>query len=156
MACVRDAEPAAGAELPRLITQLVAQLHEQVEHDRHRLLVCTEGEDLRSDVGVQADQLEVGLSKGLLDGLASSSGLDREAELRVELTGGDVIVGVRLDARRDAQHDRRSLAIGHDPREHIELLEAVDDDGRAGAVGGVEVVPALVIAEEVEAVGWES
>ena len=81
MACVRDAEPAAGAELARLITQLVAQLHEQVEHDRHRLLVCTEGEDLRSDVGVQADQLEVGLSQGLLDRFASSSGLDREAEL---------------------------------------------------------------------------
>ena len=67
-----------------------------------------------------------------------------------------MVVSVRLDARGDAQHDRRPPAIRHDPPEHIELLEAVDDDGRAGAVGGVEVVPALVIAEEVEAVGWES
>ncbi len=102
---------------------------------------------------MQAHQVQVGVSQGLLDGFARRSGLDRETELRVELTGGDVIVGVGLYAGGDAQHDGRPGASRYDAVEQTELVKAVDDDRRAGAIGGVDVLPAFVVAEEMNPVG---
>ena len=56
-------------------------------------------EDLRADVGVQADELELRVAQHLRDGGLGGTGRQREAELLVLLPGRDVLVGVRLDAR---------------------------------------------------------
>src|SRR3979409_871049 len=82
---VRNAKPAARAQLARLEAQLVAELKEQVEHDAHRVLVSAEPEDLRADVRVQTDQLEAGMLQRLLDRASGRAGLDGESEFRVKL-----------------------------------------------------------------------
>src|SRR4029077_13544968 len=124
-------------------------------HDLHRLLVSREREDLRSDVRMQSDELESRVLERLLYRLASAAGLDREAELRVELPGGYVVVRVGLDARRYAQHDRSFGAGGHDLIQEVELLEAVDHDRGARAVRGPQVAEALVVAQEMNSFGGE-
>ena len=96
---VGDPEPAARAKLPRLEPQLVAKLDQEVEHDRHRILVCAQSEDLGADVRVESDQLEARVPEGKFDRLARCPRFDREAKLGVQLARGDVIVSVRLDAR---------------------------------------------------------
>ncbi len=96
---VGDAQPASRAQLPRFEREVGPELHEEVEHHAHRVLVRAETEDLRSDVGMKADQIEARVLQRFLDCPACGSGLDREAELRIQLTGRDVIVRVRLDPR---------------------------------------------------------
>ena len=63
-------------------------------------------EDVRPDVAVQAAQLERRLGEHRGDGLGRGAAVQAEAELAVLLAGGDVLVGVGLDARRDPQVDR--------------------------------------------------
>ena len=55
---------------------------------------------------------------------------DAEAELRVVLAGPHELVGVGLDARRDAQEHRRDAArpVGHQRLDAVELVERVDHD----------------------------
>ena len=64
---VRDAQPAARAQLARLEAKPVAQVDQQAEHDLHCLLVRAEREDLRPDVRVEADQLESRMLQSGLD-----------------------------------------------------------------------------------------
>ena len=95
---VRDAKPATRAELAGLKAQVVAELDEKVEHDLHRALVSPQREDLRPDMRMEADQVQPRMFQRLLDRLASGTGLDREAELRVQLASGDVVMRIGLDA----------------------------------------------------------
>ncbi|OLE71971.1 MAG: hypothetical protein AUG05_07180 [Actinobacteria bacterium 13_1_20CM_2_66_18] len=131
VARVRDAQASARTELARFEAELVAQLHEQPEHDVHRVLVSAQSEDLRP----------------------RGARLDREPELGVELAGGDVVVRVRFDARGETQHHGGATAIGDDLTQEVELVLAVDDDGGPGPVGRLQVLDALVVAEEMDTVG---
>src|SRR5437667_156703 len=79
--------------------------------------------------------------------------LDREPELGVELAGGDVVVRVRLDTRGETQHHGGATAVGDDLTQEVELVVAVDDDGGPGPVGRLQVLDALVVAAEMDAVG---
>src|SRR5260370_40376188 len=88
--------------------------------------------------------------------LECSAGLDGEPELGVQLPRWDVSERVRLRPRRDAQHDRRPLALGNDVAQKLELVSAVDDDRGAGAIRSLEVFAALVVAEKVDAVSFRS
>ena len=87
-------------------------------------------EDLAADVGVQPEQLEpVAVRRGCGDRLGGLAAGEREAELLVLVGGRDELVGVRLDADGDADHDRRADAeLGGDGGEPVDLLERVDDD----------------------------
>ena len=85
---------------------------------------------------------------GPLDGGRGIAVAEVEAELRVVLPGGDVLVGVGVDARRDAQQH-----VGHrgarrvERVEAVELVEAVDDDvAHAGVERHAQLVDALVVA----------
>ncbi len=55
-----------------------------------------------------------------------------EAELRVGLTGGDLLVGLAADVRCDAYEHRLAtaaicqLAVGDEPRQPLDLIEVVD------------------------------
>src|SRR5439155_11002736 len=139
IARVRDAEPAARAQLSRLEPKLVAELSQQAEHDVHRLLVGPEREDLRPDMRVQPDQVEARVPQRSLYRLAGRARLDGEPELGVELAGRGVVVGVRLDSRGKAEHDRDAATLGHDVAQKIELVLAVDDDGGAGRESRLQV-----------------
>src|SRR5712664_4960216 len=97
---VGDTQPSARAQFLRLELQLVAKLDEKVEHDLHRILVRVEREDLRPDVGMESHKLQTRMPQCSLDSTACSTRLDREAKLRIQLSCRDVIVCVRLDARR--------------------------------------------------------
>src|ERR1700674_1589803 len=90
--------------------------------------------------------------QGFLDGPPRRAGLDRETELRIQLAGRNVIVRVRLDPRRQAEHDLLALALGNDLPQELELVVAVDDDRGTGPIRGLHVLVALVVAEKVNAV----
>jgi len=153
---VRDAQAPARPQLPRLETKLVPQLDQEPQHDLHRLLVSAQAEDLRPDVRVQADEVEPRVFQSGFDRFPRGARLDRETELGVELPGRDVIVRVRLDARRQPQHDRRPRSVGNHLAKQVELLVAVDDDRRARTVRSLEVLDALVVAEEMDAVAGKA
>ena len=89
---VGDAEPAADVDQ---LAPLAGQLAEGAD----RQLVGLQLEDLRADVGVQADQLELLGGQHPLDRLRREAVLEPEAELRVELAGLDVVVGRGPDPR---------------------------------------------------------
>src|SRR2546427_495987 len=73
---VGDAQPTSRTELGGLISQLGAQLGEQAQHDVDGLLVSAQGEDLRPDVRVKADQLEPWMLERPLHRLARGARLD--------------------------------------------------------------------------------
>ncbi len=78
-----------------------------------------------------------GLSSRGGDRSGRKAGGEREAELRVVLTGGDVVMGVRLDSgsnpNQDIENKTRLVVHRFDP---VEFVEAVDDQtpdlGRGG------------------------
>ena len=77
---------------------------------------------------------------------------DREAELLVLVGGGDVFVGVRLDARGHADHDLRGAAepLG-DLGEPLDLVEGVQDHpADAERDRALELGDALVVAVEAD------
>ena len=82
---------------------------------------------------------------------------DAEAELRVDLAGADELVGVGLDARRDAQQHRRPSRPprGHERLEAVELVVAVDDDAADARRRrrAAQLVLGLVVAVQDEPVG---
>ena len=129
---VRDAEPPARSEDGRLVAEVAGQPGHQVEHDLHRRRVAAQVQDLRAQVRVQADQLHPVVRQRLLDGRSCGPGLDREAELGVELAGGDEVVGVGLDAGREPELRLHPPAGRRHPAEQFELVGAVDDDRASG------------------------
>ena len=96
---VGDAEPAADHELGQ---------PERGEERTQHLSRPFEGgrvEDLAPDVRVHPHQLDGRHELERGDGLGRRSRGDREAELGVLLPGADVLVGVGLDPRGDADED---------------------------------------------------
>ena len=107
-------------------------------------------------MAVQADEVHRRRSPGAVDGRRGVAVGQVEAELRVVLTGGDVLVGVGVHARRDAQQHvrRRTGAGGVQGVEAVELVEAVDDDvAHAGLDRRAQLVDALVVAVQRARVG---
>ena len=96
---VGDAEAAAEVELGHRHAELGADLGVQGEHPTGGHLEARGVEDLAADVGVQAEQLQARGGDHTAYGLEGVAGGDREAELLVLVGGGDVLVGVGLDAR---------------------------------------------------------
>ena len=143
---VGHAEPAAEDQLGEV------EGAGHVGHDRGGLGEGLHREHVGTDVGVEADELDRGGPLGPLDRRRGGTAGQAEAELRVVLAGLDVLVGVGVDAGRDAQqHPRRGEPLGVQGVEAVELVEGVDDDAPdAGAHGGAELVEALVVAVEDE------
>ena len=150
---VGDAKPAAGSQVGRLVVKVALELGDEVEHHLHRGDVAAEVEDLGADVRVQPDQVDPGMGERLLDRRPRLAVLDREAELRVELPGRDVVVGVRLDAGRDAQLGLDAAPFRHHAAQQLELVGPVDDDRAARFRREGELFGGLVVAEEVDPVG---
>ena len=91
---VRHAEAAADRQLVE-----VEPLEERRDHV-DRLMEEIGDEDLAADVEVHAGELDRRAgSPARLDGLGRIARRDAETELRVDLTGADELVRVRLDAR---------------------------------------------------------
>ena len=86
--------------------ELAGDLGVQGEHPARRHLEARGVEDLAADVGVQAEQLQARGGDHPAYGLEGVAGGDREAELLVLVGGGDVLVGVRLDASGHPHHHR--------------------------------------------------
>src|SRR5205807_218487 len=78
---------------------------------------------------------------------------DREAELRVELARRDVLVGVRPDAGRHPDLAGQPPAGAHHAVDEVELVEAVDHQRGAGPPGRLDILRALVVAEEMDPLG---
>src|SRR5713226_1279806 len=101
---------------------------------------------------MQANQFQPWVLHRLLHRLGSGPGFHREPELRVELPGRDVVMRLWIHAGRDTKHHGRTPAVWHYLMQELELVIAVDDDGRARAIRGFHIFAALVVAQEVDAV----
>ena len=107
-------------------------------------------------MAVQADEVHRRRSPRPVDGRGGVAVGQVEAELGVVLPGGDVLVGVGVDARRDPQQHvgHRTGAGGVEGVEAVELVEAVDDDvAHAGLDRRAQLVDALVVAVQRARVG---
>jgi hypothetical protein len=112
-------------------------------------------EDLAADVGVQADQVHRRGARRPVEGRLGGAGVDAEAELRVVLSGLDVLVGVGLDAGGEAdEHLGRGDPFAHEGLDAVHLVERVDDDAPdALGQGAAQLVGGLVVAVQHEPVG---
>src|SRR5207248_3704262 len=107
-------------------------------------------EDLAADVQVQTVARDRCRRACPLDRLRRVAGRDAEAELRIGLTRTDELVGVRLDAGRDAnQHARSESVVVMQRVETVELVERVHDERGAGTTRSPQLVYALLVAVEV-------
>ncbi len=90
-------------------------------------------------------------------GLAGRAVRHGEPELRIVGAGGDVLVGVRLDAGRDPhQHARGGEAVGHEALDPVELVEGIDDDAADALLEpGPQLGLGLVVAVVDDAGGRE-
>ena len=145
---VSDAEPAADVDDAAPVAGEIAE-----RLDRQR--VGLELEDLRADVGVQPDQLQLLGGEDALDRLRRQPVLQAEPELGVELAGGDVVVGRGLDPRGDT--DQHRLRFLEQPLAALDLVERVEDQVADASAGGEEDLRVgLVVAVHVDAVGVEA
>src|ERR1700761_3483644 len=140
---VGDAEAAADVDD---LAPVAGQLTERGD----RQLVGLELEDLRADVGVQPDQVQL---------LGGEDALDRprrpgrvagpEAELRVELAGGDVVVGRGLDPRGDPDQHLHRLV--EEALAALDLVEGVEDQvADSGPRRHQDLLVGLVVAVHVD------
>ena len=138
----------SGSSAPSSLLMLGVQR----EHPPGRHLEAGRVEDLAADVAVQPEQVEARCVEHPAYGVEGLAVADREAELLVLVGGGDVLVGVRLDAGGHAHHDGLGPAepLG-DLGQPLDLLEGVDDDP-ADAEGDrlLELGQALVVAVEAD------
>lgn len=152
---VRDAETAAEVDLGQFDAVLVAHLGQQLHHAAGGDLEAGHVEDLRADVGVDADEFETVEGEGPADGLGGLPVGQRDAELLVLVRGGDELVGVRLDA--DGHPDLYGLAPAEalrDVGDADDLLEGVEHDpADTGRDGPLDLVDGLVVAVEGDARG---
>ncbi|TPW13350.1 MAG: hypothetical protein FD127_2080 [Acidimicrobiaceae bacterium] len=109
-------------------------------------------------MAVHTYELDCRGTAGALDCPRRIAVAEVEAELRVVLPGGDVLVGVRVHPRRDAQHHlRRRQPLPAQRLDAIELFVAVDDDvAHARFDRGTQLVDALVVAVEGERIGRDA
>ncbi len=126
---VGDAESAAGREMPHLDTMRVP--HQRRESDQ--FLDCRDVrvrlEQLRADVGVVAEQLQLGPGQEADHRLGSLAIGDREPEFGIRDTGADLPMRVNIDARVQSQEYSRSRAetLG-DVSQMADLVQVVDHD----------------------------
>src|SRR5690606_7784222 len=86
-------------------------------------------EDLRPDVGVQADQADVLGGEQAPHRLGGGPVAHGQPELLVVVRGGDELVGVRLHPGGDPDQDLGDAApFGGQPLQAVDLVEGVDDD----------------------------
>src|SRR4051812_34068166 len=107
---IGNAEAPTEVELLELHCVLGAPLHEQADH-----AMCSERDplrlkDLRADVRMYADELERRQPDGAAYRFGSCARGQREPELLVLLTRGDVLMCMRLDAGGDSKQDALSYA----------------------------------------------
>src|SRR4029079_19571158 len=109
-------------------------------------------EDLRPDVAVDAAQVQVGTVVTAHHRHQGRAAVDGEAELLVLVRGGDVFVGVRLDAGGDPDHHLGDGAqLGAQLLQPGDLVGRVDDDPPdARASGGAQFVRALIVAVQAD------
>lgn len=104
---------------------------------------------------VDADELDAVQGEGPADRLGRQSVRQRDAELLVLVRGGDELVGVGLDADRDA--DLHALADAEplgDVRDAGDLQEGVEDDAPDASLDGpLDLGDGLVVAVEGDALG---
>ena len=112
-------------------------------------------EHLAADVHVDPDQLDGRRVLRPRHRAGGVAGGHTEAELRVDLSGADEVVGVRLDARRGPDEDLwPEPVVGMELREPVELVEAVDHDAtHPGGPRVPQLLDRLVVAVEHEALG---
>ena len=115
-------------------------------------------EDLRADVRVQADQVQVLGGEDAADRLRGGAGAEREAELLVVVRGGDELVGVRLHSGGDADQDLGAGAeLGCHGLQAVDLVQGVQDDpADPGLHRAAEFADGLVVAVHGDAVGGDS
>ena len=149
---VGDAEAAAEVHLGHHDVELGRDPRVQGEHPAGRDLEAGGVEDLAADVGVQAEQPQARRGQHAAYGLERVAAGDREAELLVLVGGGDVLVGVRLDAGGDAhEHARGPPELGGHRRQPLDLVEGVDDDPADAELDGpLELAERLVVAVEAD------
>ena len=106
----------------------------------------------RTEVEVQALEVEVPRGHHIADGLIGLAGLDGEAELAVEHAGGREPVGVGVDGGRYADEDGLDASGGPGRViENLELVEAVDDEVSDAQINGLAyLLGRLVVAMEVD------
>ena len=107
---VAHAVAAADVELAEGEAELVAHVGHEADHQIDRAQKHVLVEDHRADVAVQSGHLEALHAQRGADELHGLSGLDGHAELHVHRAGVDRVVGVRVDARRDAQQHLLALS----------------------------------------------
>ena len=102
---VAHAVAAAEIQLLKGEAQLVTHLGHEVDHQIDRAQIHVLVEDHRADVAVQTGELQLRHAERGAYEFHGLAGLDRHAELHVHRAGVDSLVGVRVDARGDAQQD---------------------------------------------------
>ena len=146
---VGDAQPSSDRQLGK------PDLADPRGHHLHRVVEEVGDEHLAADVHVDPDQLD--RRRVLRPGHRAGgvAGGHAEAELRVDLSGADEVVGVRLDAGRGPDEDLRpEPVVGMELREPVELVEAVDHDAtHPGGPRLPQLLDRLVVAVEHEALG---
>ena len=123
---VPDPEAAAEVRDPRHPAELVAAPRGERREPHDRLGLRVEVRELRADVDVDAEHVETALERV---GDERPRQVGRQPELRAVVPGADRLVGVGVDAERDA--DEHALDAGL--RRERGLVGRVEHDG--GALG---------------------
>ena len=128
---IRDAQAATeidGGDLRGLVdAELGDDIAQQADHPVRGELEAADVEDLRADVTVQADQSQVVAGENPADRGHRRAVGQRQPELLVFVGGGDELVGVGLDADRDAdQHILDDAGLARDGVEALDLDHRVD------------------------------
>lgn len=134
---------------------LVADLPQQADHAVRRHLEAGGVEDLRADVRVDAYQFERVQAQHPAHRLGRVPAAQGETELLVLVRGGDELVGVRLDADRDADlHPLPPAQLLRGVRHPDDLLERVHHDPpHPGLDGLADLLRGLVVAVQRDPVG---
>ena len=146
---VADAEAAAEIRDARGPAELVAARRGERREPDDRLGLRVEVGELRSDVNVQAQHVEAARER-VLDQRARLR--RREAELRAVVPGADRLVGVGVDAERDAHEHALHPGGGRQHR----LVGCVEDDRCAFGGRIAEKRLVLVVAVHDDLVAVES
>ncbi len=101
---VPNGEAATDVDEPRSPVELVATAHGERREALDRRVVRLRIGELRAHMDVQAGDVEPE-SASSIDG--AQRGIGRKAELRAVVTRPDRLVGIGLDAERDADEDAR-------------------------------------------------
>ena len=155
---VRDAVAAAQVDLVDQHAGPLGERSAQPEHDARGDLEPRRVEDLRADVRVDAQQVQLGVGqhreqRGHRGRVTVPARRDRQPELLVLVRGRDVLVPAGVHARGHAHHHRcgRSPALLDQRREALDLDERVDDDpAHAVLERSRELVVGLVVAVQAD------